>query len=66
MKKDHILTPEPNSKFQKIKCMECDEEQIVFSHNSSKVTCNSCGNILSEPTGSVSYTHLTLPTIYSV
>ena len=41
-----------NSKFQKIKCMECDEEQIVFSHNSSKVTCNSCGNILSEPTGS--------------
>ena len=52
MKKPHILIPEPNSKFQKIKCMECDEEQIVFSHNSTKVTCNSCGNILSEPTGS--------------
>tara|TARA_B100000029_G_scaffold257211_1_gene254022 strand:- start:880 stop:1074 length:195 start_codon:yes stop_codon:yes gene_type:complete len=54
MKKAHILVPSPNSKFQKIKCMECDEEQIVFSHISIKVTCNSCGNILSEPTGSKS------------
>ena len=57
MKKEHILTPEPNSKFQKVKCMECDEEQIVFSHNSSKVTCNSCGNVLAMTTGSKSRIH---------
>ena len=30
MKKEHILKPEPNSKFQKIQCGECNEEQIVF------------------------------------
>ena len=46
MKKDHILVPEPSSKFNKIKCQECEEEQIIYSHSSTKVTCNSCGNIL--------------------
>ena len=52
MKKSHILVPNPNSKFQKIKCMECDEEQIVYSHSTTEVKCNSCGNTISEPTGS--------------
>ena len=32
MKKDHVLVPEPNSKFNKVKCHECEEEQIVYSH----------------------------------
>ena len=52
MKKDHILIPTPRSSFQKIKCGECDEEQVDFSHNTTELICNSCGNILSEPTGS--------------
>jgi small subunit ribosomal protein S27e len=52
MKKDHILIPEPSSKFNKVKCQECDEEQIVYSHSTTQVTCNSCGNILSKSTGS--------------
>jgi len=34
MKKDHILVPEPNSKFLKIECKECGEKQVVFSHAS--------------------------------
>jgi len=53
MKKDHILIPEPKSKFLKINCKECGELQIVFSHASTSVTCNSCGNIIAKPTGGI-------------
>ncbi len=52
MKKEHILIPEPKSKFQKIKCKECSEESIVYSHVSTIVKCVHCGNVLAEPTGS--------------
>ena len=57
MKKEHILNPEPRSKFQKLKCKECDEENIVFSHASSSVTCKSCGNVIAEPSGAVATLH---------
>ncbi len=52
MKKDHIEIPKPTSKFQKINCNECGELQIVYSHASQRVACNSCGNNIAEPTGS--------------
>ena len=52
MKKEHILIPEPNSKFLKINCKECEKENIVYSHSSTSVTCKSCGNVIAEPTGS--------------
>ena len=52
MKKDHVLVPEPSSKFNKVKCHECEEEQTVYSHSTTQVICNSCGNILSKSTGS--------------
>ncbi len=57
MKKEHILIPKPNSKFQKVKCKECDEENIVYSHASSSVTCKSCGNVIAEPSGAVAILH---------
>jgi small subunit ribosomal protein S27e len=57
MKKEHILIPEPSSKFQKVKCKECDEENIVYSHASSIVTCKSCGNVIAEPSGAVATLH---------
>ena len=57
MKKDHNLIPTPKSSFQKIKCGECDEEQVVFSHNTTEVICNSCGNVLAMTTGSKSRIH---------
>ena len=57
MKKSHIEIPEPSSKFQKIECGECGEIQIVFSHVSSLVTCNSCGNAIAEPSGSIAKIH---------
>ena len=52
MKKDHALMPTPSSRFQKIACKECEAIQVVYSHASLKVTCNSCGNPLTQPTGS--------------
>ena len=52
MKKDHIENPMPSSKFNKVKCAECNEEQIVYSHATTIVTCNSCGNAIAEATGS--------------
>jgi len=52
MKKEHILSPEPNSKFLKVNCKECEEENIVYSHASMPVTCKSCGNVIAKPTGS--------------
>ena len=51
MKKEHILIPEPNSKFLKISCKECEKENIVYSHASTPVTCKSCGNVIAEPSG---------------
>ena len=60
MKKDHILIPTPRSSFRKIKCGECDEEQVVFSHNTTEVICNSCGNVLAMTTGSKSRIHGTI------
>lgn len=53
MKKDHIEIPKPTSRFQKIDCKECGETQVVYSHASTPVTCNSCGNIIAQPTGSI-------------
>ena len=52
MKKDHIPIPGPSTKFLKISCKECEEIQIVYSHATTPVTCNSCGNTLTKSTGS--------------
>jgi small subunit ribosomal protein S27e len=52
MKKDHIPIPVPSSRFQKVTCKECEETQVVYSHATTPVTCNSCGNLLTESTGS--------------
>ena len=52
MKKERTLIPEPNSKFLKVNCKECEEENIVYSHASTVITCKSCGNVIGKPTGS--------------
>jgi small subunit ribosomal protein S27e len=57
MKKAHIPIPTPSSKFQKVNCKECNEENIVYSHSSTTVTCKSCGNVIAEPTGSAARIH---------
>ncbi len=39
------------SKFVKVKCEKCKNEQMVFERAASKVKCLVCGEILAEPTG---------------
>ena len=42
---------EPESKFVKVRCSKCKNEQIVFGKTSTKVACLVCSTILAEPTG---------------
>ncbi|MDH7563406.1 MAG: 30S ribosomal protein S27e [Candidatus Bathyarchaeota archaeon] len=43
------LIPAPRSRFLRVKCLKCGNEQVVFSNTVNKVTCNVCGNVLAEP-----------------
>ncbi len=45
------LLPRPRSKFLRVKCPDCGNEQVVFSNATNTVKCNICGAILAEPTG---------------
>lgn len=45
------LIPKPKSSFLRVKCPKCGNEQLLFSNATNKVTCNVCGEILTEPTG---------------
>lgn len=45
------LVPSPKSKFLKVICDQCNNEQIIFNKASSVVKCLVCENILAEPTG---------------
>jgi small subunit ribosomal protein S27e len=39
------------SKFLKVKCKKCKNEQIVFEKSASVVKCLVCGEVLTDPTG---------------
>jgi len=41
---------EPTSKFIKIRCSKCKNEQIIFGKPASKISCLVCDNLLAEPT----------------
>lgn len=42
---------EPSSKFIKVRCPKCKNEQIIFGKISSNVKCLVCDKLLGEPTG---------------
>jgi len=42
---------ESTSKFIKVRCPKCKNEQIIFGKSSTKVGCLVCGKLLAEPTG---------------
>ena len=42
---------EIKSKFIKVRCNKCKNEQIIFEKPSSKIECLVCGAPLSGPTG---------------
>lgn len=46
-----VLIPQPRSKFLRVRCPDCGNEQVVFSHASMVVRCLVCGRVLVQPTG---------------
>jgi len=42
---------EPRSKFIKLRCPKCKNEQIIFGKSASVVRCLVCGKELAGPTG---------------
>ncbi|MDD5331344.1 MAG: 30S ribosomal protein S27e [Candidatus Nanoarchaeia archaeon] len=44
-------TKEPNSKFLKVRCSKCKNEQFVFGKPASQVNCLVCNTSLVEPSG---------------
>ena len=45
------MKTEPTSRFIKIRCPKCKNEQIIFGRSASEVKCLVCGKTLAEPTG---------------
>ncbi|MBC7129613.1 30S ribosomal protein S27e [Candidatus Bathyarchaeota archaeon] len=45
------LIPKPKSRFLRVKCLKCGNEQIIFSHATNRVICNVCSAELAEPSG---------------
>ena len=41
----------PRSKFIKVRCTKCKNEQIIFGKNSTKVKCLVCDKLISESSG---------------
>lgn len=52
MKKDHVDIPAPSSRFYNTECNECNEQQVVYSHATTRVFCNQCGNQITSSSGS--------------
>ncbi|MHA1784627.1 MAG: 30S ribosomal protein S27e [Candidatus Helarchaeota archaeon] len=46
------LIPMPKSRFLKVKCLDCQSEQIIFGCASTEVKCNACGKVLAQPRSS--------------
>ena len=45
------IIPRPRSTFIKVKCPECGNEQIIFSHSTTNVNCKICNAKLAYTTG---------------
>jgi small subunit ribosomal protein S27e len=45
------LIPRPKSRFLRVKCPDCGNEQVIFSHATTIVHCNVCEATLAEPSG---------------
>ncbi|MBU4266921.1 MAG: 30S ribosomal protein S27e [Candidatus Altiarchaeales archaeon] len=39
------------SRFLRVKCNDCGNEQVIFGCSSSSVRCLVCNKVLAEPTG---------------
>ena len=48
---------ETKSKFVKVRCEKCKNEQKIFEKVSSKIHCLVCNELLAEPTGGKAKIH---------
>ncbi|MEM1610537.1 MAG: 30S ribosomal protein S27e [Sulfolobales archaeon] len=51
MKKRKILIPEPKSRFVRVRCPQCGNEQVIFDHATFPARCFICGTQLVKSTG---------------
>ncbi len=42
---------EPSSKFIKVRCPKCKNEQTIFGKSATVIECLVCGKVLSSPLG---------------
>jgi small subunit ribosomal protein S27e len=47
----YIKMEEPTSKFVKVRCPKCKNEQIIFGKSATEIKCLVCDKIIAEPTG---------------
>ena len=45
------MVKETKSKFVKVRCTKCKNEQIIFGKSSSEIRCLVCNEVLSKPSG---------------
>ncbi|MDG6218800.1 MAG: 30S ribosomal protein S27e [Candidatus Thermoplasmatota archaeon] len=41
----------PKSKFIKVRCKDCENEQVIFDKASTSISCHICGSKLATPKG---------------
>jgi len=46
-----LISPTPRSRFLMVRCPDCGNEQVVFSHATTTVECAVCGRTLARPSG---------------
>jgi len=45
------LVTMPESRFLRVLCNKCKNDQVVYSKAATEVKCLKCGEVLAEPTG---------------
>ncbi|MBI4344037.1 MAG: 30S ribosomal protein S27e [Candidatus Hydrothermarchaeota archaeon] len=45
------LIPKPESRFLKVKCLDCSNEQVIFDSATTVIKCHVCGKSIAEPRG---------------
>ena len=50
-RKLNILKPKPKSRFVKVRCVNCGNEQIIFGCATTTIKCNVCEKALIQTTG---------------
>ena len=53
MRGEKFMPDMPTSKFMKVRCKKCRNEQIIFNKAAITVKCLVCDSVLAEPTGGI-------------